>query len=161
MKRSSSVITAFRLQLYCIEYVSVLLINVNSIRSDKRGHRNDWCKDSDVIIIDWVRVCRAAELHKLVCHDDDDVDECLSVYRDGISGGAAPLFFSMPCRDNIESLLHQHIGPFTATSPPAAPPPVPSRSSAFCADTDVDDVIKAQFCAAAAAAAAAAGQNRG
>jgi len=37
-----------------------------------------------------------------------------------------------------------------------------SRSSAFRADPDVDDVIKAQFCAAAAAAAAAAaGQGRG
>jgi len=78
----------------------------------------------------------------------------------------------MPCRDNIESLLHQHIGPFTgvvqATSPPPAPPSpslsslTAARSSAFCADPDMDDVIKAQFCAAAAAAAAAAaGQTRG
>jgi len=61
------------------------------------------------------------------------------------------------------------MSPFTAavhaTTPPpplAAPPPslssLTARSSAFCADPDMDDVIKAQFCAAAAAAA---GQSRG
>jgi len=75
----------------------------------------------------------------------------------------------MPCRDNIESLLHQHIAPFAgsiqATSPPAPQPGPPSlssltaRPSSFCADPDVDDVIKAQYCAAAAAAVAAAGQQ--
>jgi len=93
----------------------------------------------------------------------------LILYRDGIGGGPTPLFFSMPCRDNIESLLHQHIGPFTgavhASTPPPAPPPpsmssLTARSMAFCTDPDMDDVIKAQFCAAAAAAAAA-GQSRG
>jgi len=76
----------------------------------------------------------------------------------------------MPCRDNIESMLHQHIGPFAAavhaTTPPPAPPhpslsSLTARSSTFCADPDMEDVIKAQFCAAAAAAAAAAGQGRG
>jgi len=91
------------------------------------------------------------------------------MYRDGLGGGPTPLFFSMPCRDNIESLLHQHIGPFTGavqvTTPPPPPPSLSSltaRSPAFFPDPDVDDVIKAQFCAAAAAAAAAAaGQSRG
>jgi len=90
------------------------------------------------------------------------------MYRDGIAGGPAPLFFNMPCRDNIESLLHQHMAPFSAvvqqtasTSPPVPQSPsLPSlaRSSAFCAaDSDMDEVIKAQLCAAAAAA----GQTRG
>jgi len=89
------------------------------------------------------------------------------VCRDGIGGGPTPLFFNMPCRDNIESLLHQHIAPFSSVvhaSPPAPPSltTLTTRPSAFRADPDVDDVIKAQFCAAAAAAAAAAaGQNRG
>ena len=88
--------------------------------------------------------------------------------RDGIGGGPTPLFFNMPCRDNIESLLHHSIGPFTAVPTPPPAPLSPSlsslaaRSSTFCADADMDDVIKAQFCAAAAAAAAAAaGQSRG
>ena len=87
--------------------------------------------------------------------------------RDGVGGGAAPMFFNMPYRDNIESLLHQHFGPpMTAganTPPLGAAPPLLStltRSpAAFCTDPDMDDVIKAQFCAAAAAAAA--GQNHG
>jgi len=99
------------------------------------------------------------------------------VCRDGIAGGPTPLFFNMPCRDNIESLLHQHLAPppFAgaplqhAPSRPLPPTHLPctltSRSSAFRAASaadvpDVDDIIKAQFCAAAAAAAAAA-QSRG
>jgi len=85
-----------------------------------------------------------------------------------MTGGATPLFFNLPCRDNIDSLLHQHIASaqFThATSPPMPPaghPPssLAARSSVFRADADMDDVIRAQFCAAAAAAAAAA-QSRG
>lgn len=86
----------------------------------------------------------------MVFQRDDDIvsmtvlytmHDMLYLFRESM--GAPPsLFYNIPCRENIESLLQHHL----ATAAGGYPNAVSMSPKNFCNDAELDEAIKAQLC---------------
>ena len=80
---------------------------------------------------------RMRDIIIIICNSYNAVGLC--THREGI--GASPsLFYNIPCRENIESLIQHHLAAASYSNN--------SSTRNFCLDLDFDEAFKAQLCAA-------------